>query len=183
MNCFILISLEHVFLLDPGIARSAQLRKARYVFNGSGFMIPTVCRPKRDLCCIEQLAWTWPEHKHPSLQNPRTSFQVKNSHILMYVTPVLFLCLSYISIFFFFFAFSQVVTNCKNTVQGFKRFHGRAFSDPYVQRLKNSLVYDITQMPTGTTGIKVREEQLLLYWISVCLVFCTMDKLKTTQTG
>ncbi|XP_018531235.1 heat shock 70 kDa protein 4b isoform X2 [Lates calcarifer] len=50
---------------------------------------------------------------------------------------------------------SQVVTNCKNTVQGFKRFHGRAFSDPYVQRLKNSLVYDIAQMPTGTTGIKV----------------------------
>ncbi|XP_026186501.1 heat shock 70 kDa protein 4b [Mastacembelus armatus] len=50
---------------------------------------------------------------------------------------------------------SQVVTNCKNTVQGFKRFHGRAFSDPYVQRLKNSLVYDIAQMPTGTAGIKV----------------------------
>uniref|UniRef100_A0A8C9X8M6 Heat shock protein 4b n=1 Tax=Sander lucioperca TaxID=283035 RepID=A0A8C9X8M6_SANLU len=39
--------------------------------------------------------------------------------------------------------------------QGFKRFHGRAFSDPYVHRLKNSLVYDIAQMPTGTTGIKV----------------------------
>ncbi|XP_070769779.1 heat shock 70 kDa protein 4b isoform X2 [Enoplosus armatus] len=50
---------------------------------------------------------------------------------------------------------SQVVTNCKNTVQGFKRFHGRAFSDPFVQRLKNSLVYDIAQMPAGTTGIKV----------------------------
>uniref|UniRef100_A0A8C9X405 Heat shock protein 4b n=1 Tax=Sander lucioperca TaxID=283035 RepID=A0A8C9X405_SANLU len=52
-------------------------------------------------------------------------------------------------------SFLQVVTNCKNTVQGFKRFHGRAFSDPYVHRLKNSLVYDIAQMPTGTTGIKV----------------------------
>ncbi|XP_037117827.1 heat shock 70 kDa protein 4b [Syngnathus acus] len=50
---------------------------------------------------------------------------------------------------------SQVVTNCKNTVQGFKRFHGRALSDPYVQRLKPSLVYDVAQMPTGTTGIKV----------------------------
>ncbi|XP_034037148.1 heat shock 70 kDa protein 4b isoform X2 [Thalassophryne amazonica] len=50
---------------------------------------------------------------------------------------------------------SQVVTNCKNTVQLFKRFHGRVFSDPYVQRLKSSLVYDIAQMPTGTTGIKV----------------------------
>ncbi|KAM4621949.1 heat shock 70 kDa protein 4b [Polymixia lowei] len=50
---------------------------------------------------------------------------------------------------------SQVVTNCKNTVQGFKRFHGRAFSDPFVHRLKSSLVYDLAQMPTGTTGIKV----------------------------
>ncbi|XP_056142329.1 heat shock 70 kDa protein 4b [Lampris incognitus] len=50
---------------------------------------------------------------------------------------------------------SQVVTNCKNTVQGFKRFHGRAFSDPFIQHQKSSLVYDLAQMPTGTTGIKV----------------------------
>ncbi|KAM9451011.1 heat shock 70 kDa protein 4a [Clarias gariepinus] len=50
---------------------------------------------------------------------------------------------------------SQVVTNCKNTVQGFKRFHGRAFTDPYIQSTKSSLVYDLAQMPTGTTGIKV----------------------------
>ncbi|CAB1352994.1 unnamed protein product [Coregonus sp. 'balchen'] len=49
----------------------------------------------------------------------------------------------------------QVVTNCKNTVQGFKRFHGRAFSDPYVQSAKSSLVYDLAQMPSGSTGIKV----------------------------
>uniref|UniRef100_A0A8C5FIA8 Heat shock protein 4b n=1 Tax=Gadus morhua TaxID=8049 RepID=A0A8C5FIA8_GADMO len=50
---------------------------------------------------------------------------------------------------------SQVVSNCKNTVQGFKRFHGRAFTDPFVNRQKQSLVYDLAQMPTGTTGIKV----------------------------
>lgn len=50
---------------------------------------------------------------------------------------------------------SQVVTNCKNTVQGFKRFHGRAFSDPYVQSTKSNLVYDLAQMPNGVTGIKV----------------------------
>ncbi|KAK3524482.1 hypothetical protein QTP70_029289 [Hemibagrus guttatus] len=50
---------------------------------------------------------------------------------------------------------SQVVTNCKNTVQGFKRLHGRAFTDPYVQSAKPSFVYDLAQMPTGTTGIKV----------------------------
>uniref|UniRef100_A0A3B3Y8W0 Heat shock protein 4a n=1 Tax=Poecilia mexicana TaxID=48701 RepID=A0A3B3Y8W0_9TELE len=50
---------------------------------------------------------------------------------------------------------SQVVTNCKNTVQGFKRFHGRAFSDPIVQAAKSNLVYDLAQMPSGATGIKV----------------------------
>lgn len=52
---------------------------------------------------------------------------------------------------------TQVVTNCKNTVQGFKRFHGRAFSDPFVQNMKSSLVYELSQMPTGTTGIKVSD--------------------------
>ncbi|XP_054907640.1 heat shock 70 kDa protein 4a [Poeciliopsis prolifica] len=50
---------------------------------------------------------------------------------------------------------SQVVTNCKNTVQGFKRFHGRPFSDPIVQAAKSNLVYDLAQMPSGATGIKV----------------------------
>ncbi|XP_068571811.1 heat shock 70 kDa protein 4a [Cebidichthys violaceus] len=50
---------------------------------------------------------------------------------------------------------SQVVTNCRNTVQGFKRFHSRAFTDPYVQLAKSNLVYDLAQMPSGATGIKV----------------------------
>lgn len=50
----------------------------------------------------------------------------------------------------------QAVTNYKNTVQGFKRFHGRAFSDPYVQSAKSNLVYDVAQMPSGSTGLKVR---------------------------
>ncbi|XP_055014962.1 heat shock 70 kDa protein 4b [Boleophthalmus pectinirostris] len=75
---------------------------------------------------------------------------------------------------------SQVVTNCKNTVQGFKRFHGRAFSDPFVQRLKSSLVYDITQMPTGTTGIKVTymEEEKIFSIEQVTAMLLT--KLKET---
>ncbi|XP_062340935.1 heat shock 70 kDa protein 4-like [Osmerus eperlanus] len=51
---------------------------------------------------------------------------------------------------------SQVVSNCTNTVQGFKRFHGRAFTDPYIQSSKPNVVYDLAQMPSGTTGIKVR---------------------------
>ncbi|XP_070774148.1 heat shock 70 kDa protein 4a isoform X3 [Enoplosus armatus] len=50
---------------------------------------------------------------------------------------------------------SQVVSNCQNTVQGFKQFHGRAFSDPYIQSTKSNLVYDLAQMPSGSTGIKV----------------------------
>ncbi|XP_011609590.1 heat shock 70 kDa protein 4a [Takifugu rubripes] len=50
---------------------------------------------------------------------------------------------------------SQVVTNCQNTVQGFKRFHGRAFADPYVQSAKSNLVYNLAQMSSGVTGIKV----------------------------
>nr|XP_003464555.1 heat shock 70 kDa protein 4 [Cavia porcellus] len=50
---------------------------------------------------------------------------------------------------------SQVISNAKNTVQGFKRFHGRAFSDPFVEAEKSSLAYDIVQLPTGLTGIKV----------------------------
>ncbi|KAL2094637.1 hypothetical protein ACEWY4_009356 [Coilia grayii] len=50
---------------------------------------------------------------------------------------------------------NQVVTNCKNTVQAFKRFHGRAFTDPYVQGAKPTLAYELAQMPHGTTGVKV----------------------------
>uniref|UniRef100_A0A8C7UD66 Heat shock 70 kDa protein 4 n=1 Tax=Oncorhynchus mykiss TaxID=8022 RepID=A0A8C7UD66_ONCMY len=50
---------------------------------------------------------------------------------------------------------TRQLTTRVNTVQGFKRFHGRAFSDPYIQSLKSSLVYDLAQMPSGTTGIKV----------------------------
>lgn len=56
----------------------------------------------------------------------------------------------------------QVVTNCQNTVQGFKRFHGRAFADPYVQSVKSNLVYNLAQMPSGSTGIKVRILQFLV---------------------
>ncbi|XP_062868331.1 heat shock 70 kDa protein 4a [Trichomycterus rosablanca] len=75
---------------------------------------------------------------------------------------------------------SQVVTNCNNTVQGFKRFHGRAFTDPYVQATKSSLVYDLAQMPTGTTGIKVmymeKEEVFSIEQVTAML----LTKLKET---
>uniref|UniRef100_A0A8C0F5N1 Heat shock protein family A (Hsp70) member 4 n=1 Tax=Bubo bubo TaxID=30461 RepID=A0A8C0F5N1_BUBBB len=49
---------------------------------------------------------------------------------------------------------ATVISNAKNTVQSFKRFHGRAFSDPFVQAEKASLAYELVQLPTGSTGIK-----------------------------
>ncbi|XP_024122016.1 heat shock 70 kDa protein 4a [Oryzias melastigma] len=75
---------------------------------------------------------------------------------------------------------SQAVTNYKNTVQGFKRFHGRAFSDPYVQSTKSNLVYDLAQMPSGSTGLKVMymEEEKLFSVEQVTAMLLT--KLKET---
>lgn len=58
----------------------------------------------------------------------------------------------------FVFSVIQVVTNCQNTVQGFKRFHGRAFTDPYVQSAKSNVVYNLAQMSSGATGIKVKKK-------------------------
>lgn len=70
---------------------------------------------------------------------------------------------------------NKVVTNCQNTVQGFKRFHGRAFSDPYVQAAKSSLVFDLAQMPTGSTGIKVR--LIKPQWSGQIVVTCVFQQL------
>ncbi|KAG8578790.1 hypothetical protein GDO81_010619 [Engystomops pustulosus] len=50
---------------------------------------------------------------------------------------------------------SQVISNAKNTLQGFKRFHGRAYTDPFVQAEKPGLAYDVVELPTGSAGIKV----------------------------
>ncbi|KAM4677511.1 heat shock 70 kDa protein 4 [Discoglossus pictus] len=50
---------------------------------------------------------------------------------------------------------SQVISNAKNTLQGFKRYHGRAFTDPFVQAEKPNLGYEIVELPTGSAGIKV----------------------------
>ncbi|PIO24499.1 hypothetical protein AB205_0199220, partial [Aquarana catesbeiana] len=49
---------------------------------------------------------------------------------------------------------SQVISNAKNTLQGFKRFHGRAYTDPFVQAEKPGLAYELVELPMGTTGIK-----------------------------
>uniref|UniRef100_A0A3Q0T2Y6 Heat shock protein family A (Hsp70) member 4 like n=1 Tax=Amphilophus citrinellus TaxID=61819 RepID=A0A3Q0T2Y6_AMPCI len=51
---------------------------------------------------------------------------------------------------------SQIITNFKNTVHGFKKFHSRAFDDPFVQAEKPKLPYSLHKLANGNTGIKVR---------------------------
>uniref|UniRef100_A0A3B5LI57 Heat shock protein 4 like n=1 Tax=Xiphophorus couchianus TaxID=32473 RepID=A0A3B5LI57_9TELE len=56
----------------------------------------------------------------------------------------------------FLLFFYQVITNFKNTVHGFKKFHGRAFDDPFVQSERSKLPYSLDKLANGSTGIKVR---------------------------
>lgn len=50
---------------------------------------------------------------------------------------------------------NQQITHANNTVSNFKRFHGRAFNDPFIQKEKENLSYDLVQMKNGSVGIKV----------------------------
>ncbi|XP_063285528.1 heat shock protein 105 kDa isoform X1 [Pelobates fuscus] len=50
---------------------------------------------------------------------------------------------------------NQMVTNANNTVSSFKRFHGRAFNESFVQREKNNLPYQLVTMRNGGVGVKV----------------------------
>ncbi|XP_074011341.1 heat shock 70 kDa protein 4L isoform X5 [Numenius arquata] len=50
---------------------------------------------------------------------------------------------------------SQIVTNVKNTVHGFKKLHGRAFEDPHIQAERVKLPYELQKMPNGSVGVKV----------------------------
>ncbi|XP_077156458.1 heat shock 70 kDa protein 4L isoform X2 [Paroedura picta] len=51
---------------------------------------------------------------------------------------------------------SQMVTNIKNTLHGFKKLHGRAFDDPYIKAERIKLPYELHRMPNGSVGVKVR---------------------------
>uniref|UniRef100_A0A8C9N1S5 Heat shock protein family H (Hsp110) member 1 n=1 Tax=Serinus canaria TaxID=9135 RepID=A0A8C9N1S5_SERCA len=53
-----------------------------------------------------------------------------------------------------FFMLLQI-THAHNTVSNFKRFHGRAFNDPFVQKEKEKLSYDLVPMKNGGVGVKV----------------------------
>ncbi|XP_068123135.1 heat shock protein 105 kDa [Hyperolius riggenbachi] len=50
---------------------------------------------------------------------------------------------------------NQLITNATNTVYHFKKFHGRSFSDPFVQKEKNNLAYELVETNNGGVGIKV----------------------------
>uniref|UniRef100_A0AAY4A1S1 Uncharacterized protein n=1 Tax=Denticeps clupeoides TaxID=299321 RepID=A0AAY4A1S1_9TELE len=54
---------------------------------------------------------------------------------------------------------SQIITNFKNSIHGFKKFHGRAFDDPFVQGEKPKLPYSLHKLANGSTGIKVKRER------------------------
>ncbi|EPY84910.1 heat shock protein 4 isoform a-like protein [Camelus ferus] len=74
----------------------------------------------------------------------------------------------------------SVISNAKNTVQGFKRFHGRAFSDPFVEAEKSKLAYDIVQLPTGLTGIKVKYMEEERNFTTEQVTAMLLSKLKET---
>ncbi|XP_054248428.1 heat shock 70 kDa protein 4L isoform X4 [Indicator indicator] len=76
---------------------------------------------------------------------------------------------------------SQIVTNVKNTLHGFKKLHGRAFEDPYIQAERAKLPYELQKMPNGSVGVKVRyldeERQFAIEQITGML----LAKLKETS--
>lgn len=53
------------------------------------------------------------------------------------------------------FIFFKLITNSKNTVFNFKRFHGRSFDDIIVQSERVNVPYDLVPVNDGRVGAKV----------------------------
>uniref|UniRef100_A0A3Q3WSY9 Uncharacterized protein n=1 Tax=Mola mola TaxID=94237 RepID=A0A3Q3WSY9_MOLML len=78
---------------------------------------------------------------------------------------------------------SQIITNFKNTVHGFKKFHGRAFDDPFVQAEKPKLPYSLHKLANGSTGIKVRYLDQDKVFTVEQITGMLLNKLKETSEG
>ncbi|XP_072899946.1 heat shock protein 105 kDa-like isoform X2 [Hemitrygon akajei] len=74
---------------------------------------------------------------------------------------------------------SQLITNAKNTIINFKRFHGRAFNDPFIQNQKDKLVFDLVPMETGV-GIKVMYMNKEQHFTTEQITAMLLSKLKAT---
>lgn len=78
---------------------------------------------------------------------------------------------------------SQIITNFKNTVHGFKKFHGRAFDDPFVHAEKPKLPYSLHKLANGNTGIKVRYLDEDKVFTIEQITGMLLNKLKETSEG
>ncbi|KAF3701218.1 Heat shock 70 kDa protein 4L Heat shock 70-related protein APG-1 Osmotic stress protein 94 [Channa argus] len=78
---------------------------------------------------------------------------------------------------------SQIITNFKNTVHGFKKFHGRTFDDPFVQTEKSKLPYSLHKLANGNTGIKVRYLDEDKVFTVEQITGMLLTKLKETSEG
>ncbi|XP_020852813.1 heat shock protein 105 kDa isoform X2 [Phascolarctos cinereus] len=75
---------------------------------------------------------------------------------------------------------NQQITHANNTVSNFKRFHGRAFSDPFVQKEKENLSFDLVPMKNGGVGIKVMYMDEEHYFSVEQITAMLLTKLKET---
>lgn len=75
---------------------------------------------------------------------------------------------------------NQQITHANNTVSNFKRFHGRTFNDPFIQKEKENLSYDLVPMKKSGVGIKVMymDEEHLFSVEQIAVMLLT--KLKET---
>ncbi|XP_003962711.2 heat shock 70 kDa protein 4L [Takifugu rubripes] len=78
---------------------------------------------------------------------------------------------------------SQIITNFKNTVHGFKKFHGRTFDDPFVQAEKPKLPYSLHKLANGSTGIQVRYLDDDKVFTVEQITGMLLSKLKETSEG